>query len=118
MHRLICCGLILAGTMGSAMAADPTGDWRVKDGVANIRLAICNDRLWGAVSWEKSPGGVDKENPDRAKKTRPTMGMAILLAMVKNPAKDGAAAPAATTAAAADIGDVCALPEVTAGVVP
>ena len=89
MRRSIFCGLILAGTMTSAMAADPTGDWRVKDGVANIRVAICNDHLWGAVSWEKTPGGLDKENPDRAKQTRTTLGAAILLGMVKkNPAQD------------------------------
>jgi uncharacterized protein (DUF2147 family) len=89
MHRSICCGLILIAMTGSAMAADPSGDWRVEEGVANIRVAICNDRLWGAVSWEKTPGGVDKENPDRTKQTRPTYGMAILLGLVKkNPASD------------------------------
>jgi uncharacterized protein (DUF2147 family) len=94
MHRLICCGLVLASAMGSAimspvLAADPTGDWRVKDGVANIRVAICNDKLWGAVSWEMKPGGIDRENPDSAKKTRPTLGMPILLGLVKkNAAKD------------------------------
>ena len=32
-------GLFLAAGLASAKAADPTGDWRVADGVANIRVA-------------------------------------------------------------------------------
>ena len=55
--------------------ADPTGDWRVADGVANIRVAECNGSMWGAVSWEKTPGGRDTNNPDVSKKNRPTLGM-------------------------------------------
>jgi uncharacterized protein (DUF2147 family) len=68
-----------------ALAADPTGDWRVADGVANIRVAECNGRMWGAVSWEKTPGGRDKNNPDVSKQSRPTLGMPILIAMMKQP---------------------------------
>jgi uncharacterized protein (DUF2147 family) len=89
MHRLICCGLFLAGTMGSALAADPTGDWRVKDGVANIRVANCNEHFWGVVSWQKTPGGLDSNNPDASKKGRSTLGMPILLDMTRTkPGKD------------------------------
>ncbi|HKU06222.1 MAG TPA: DUF2147 domain-containing protein [Bradyrhizobium sp.] len=73
---------------GSALAADPTGDWRVADGVANIRVAQCNGNMWGAVSWEKVPGGRDKNNPDPAMQSRPTLGMPILLAMKKKPGVD------------------------------
>jgi hypothetical protein len=39
--------------------------------------------MWGAVAWEKIPGGRDKNNPDAAKKSRPTLGMPILLDMKK-----------------------------------
>ena len=46
-----------------ALAADPTGDWRVADGVANIRVAECNGSMWGAVAWEKTPGGRDRTIP-------------------------------------------------------
>jgi uncharacterized protein (DUF2147 family) len=67
------------------LAADPTGDWRVADGVANIRVAECNGRMWGAVSWEKVPGGRDKNNPDVSKQSRPTLGMPILIDMKKQP---------------------------------
>lgn len=79
-------GLILAGGytgLAPALAADPTGDWRVADGVANIRVAQCNGSMWGAVSWEKQPGGRDQNNPDVSKKNRPTLGMATLINMKK-----------------------------------
>ena len=81
-------GFILATCFGSvfsgaALAADPTGDWKVADGVANIRVAECNGSMWGAVSWEKNPGGRDKNNPDASKQNRPTLGMPILIDMKK-----------------------------------
>jgi uncharacterized protein (DUF2147 family) len=84
-------GIILAGgytCLTPALAADPTGDWRVADGVANIRVAQCNGSMWGAVSWEKQPGGRDEYNPDASKKTRPTLGMATLIDMKKKPGVD------------------------------
>jgi uncharacterized protein (DUF2147 family) len=65
------------------LAADPTGDWLVADGVANIRVAQCNGNMWGVVAWEKTPGGKDKNNPDAAKQSRPTLGMPILIDMKK-----------------------------------
>jgi uncharacterized protein (DUF2147 family) len=67
-----------------AFAADPTGDWKVADGVANIRVAQCNGSMWGAVAWEKMPGGRDTHNPDASKQSRPTLGMAILIDMKKS----------------------------------
>jgi uncharacterized protein (DUF2147 family) len=70
------------------LAADPTGDWRVADGVADIRVAQCNGRMWGVVAWEKTPGGRDTNNPDVSKQSRPTLGMPILLDMKKKPGTD------------------------------
>lgn len=109
-------GLILAGgyaCLTPALAADPTGDWRVADGVANIRVAQCNGSMWGAVSWEKQPGGRDENNPDVSKKNRPTLGMPTLIDMKKKPgadqwegqvynAKDGQLYSATITPAGAD----------------
>lgn len=86
MRSALYTGLILAGGyagLAPALAADPTGDWRVADGVANIRVAQCNGSMWGAVSWEKQPGGRDQNNPDVSKKNRPTLGMATLINMKK-----------------------------------
>jgi uncharacterized protein (DUF2147 family) len=81
-------GFFLASVMSPALAADPTGDWRVADGVANIRVAQCNGSMWGAVAWEKTPGGRDKNNPEPARQSRPTLGMPILIDMKKKPGAD------------------------------
>jgi uncharacterized protein (DUF2147 family) len=87
-RRIVFSGFFLATGITSALAADPTGDWKVADGVANIRVAQCNGNIWGAVSWEKTPGGRDKNNPDAAKQSRPTLGMPILIDMKKKPGAD------------------------------
>jgi uncharacterized protein (DUF2147 family) len=75
-------------SVASALAADPSGDWRVADGVADIRVAECNGSMWGVVVWEKVPGGHDTHNPDVSKQSRPTLGMPILLDMKKKPGTD------------------------------
>jgi uncharacterized protein (DUF2147 family) len=80
--------LFLVTDLASALALDPTGDWRVADGVANIRVAQCNGSIWGAVSWEKTPGGRDTHNPDVSKQNRPSLGMPILIDMKKKPGTD------------------------------
>ena len=85
-RAIVCSGCILAA--GQALAADPTGDWRVADGVANIRVAQCNGTMWGVVAWEKMPGGRDKNNPDVSKQSRPTLGMPILIDMKKKAGVD------------------------------
>ena len=82
-RTIVYSAIFLATGLGSALAADVTGDWRVSDGVANIRVAQCNGSMWGVVSWEKTPGGKDKNNPDASKQSRPTLAMPILIDMKK-----------------------------------
>src|ERR1700709_2378664 len=82
-RTLTCCGIIFRAGFGTALAADPTGDWRVKEGVANIRVAQCNGSMWGVVAWEKTPGGRDTHNPDASKQSRPTLAMPTLIDMKK-----------------------------------
>src|SRR5690349_9033482 len=77
----IAASAVLLAACGAARAADPTGDWQVADGVADIRVAKCGSSMWGVVAWEKQPGGRDTNNPDASKRNRPTMGMPILLDM-------------------------------------
>ena len=60
----------------------------VADQVANIRVAECNGSMWGAVVWEKTPGGRDINNPDVALQSRPTLGMPILIDMKKKTGAD------------------------------
>ena len=91
MKKLLMLTVFLAFQAGQAVAqvpasppagaaADPTGDWRVEEGTAHIRVAICEGALWGVIGWEQSPG-TDSENPDPALRTRPTLGMPILVNM-------------------------------------
>jgi uncharacterized protein (DUF2147 family) len=87
-RTIVYSGVFLATGVSAALAADPTGDWKVADGVANIRVAQCNGNMWGVVAWEKQPGGKDKNNPDAAKQSRPTLGMPILIDMKKKPGAD------------------------------
>src|SRR6478672_2330203 len=87
-RTIVYSGVLLATGIGAALAADPTGDWKVADGVANIRVAQCNGNMWGVVAWEKTPGGKDKNNPDVAKQSRPTLAMPILIDMKKKPGVD------------------------------
>ena len=81
-------GMFLVTSIMPVFAADPTGDWKVADGVANIRVAECNGGMWGAVAWEKTPGGRDMHNPDVSKQNRPTLGMPILIDMKKKTGVD------------------------------
>ncbi len=85
---LISSSLLMTIGISSALATEPTGDWRVADGVANIRVAECNGSMWGVVAWEKTPGGHDANNPDVSKQSRPTLGMPILIDMKKKPGVD------------------------------
>jgi len=88
MRNVILSGMFLTTGLAPALAADPTGDWKVADGVANIRIAECNGSMWGVVAWEKAPGGHDTSNPDASKRNRPTLGMPILIDMKKKPGVD------------------------------
>jgi uncharacterized protein (DUF2147 family) len=70
-----------------AFAASPKGDWLVEDKSAIIRIDSCGSALCGAIVWTKKPGGVDENNPDPAKRSRPIMGLPLLLSM--KPGSDG-----------------------------
>ncbi len=62
---------------------DPTGEWMVAKQLARIKIVDCDGRLWGVVSWETQPG-VDRKNPDPNLRSRPTLGMPILLGMARS----------------------------------
>ena len=55
------CTVTLASS--AALAAEPTGDWRVEDGSAIIRIDNCRGALWGVVAWEKVPGRDERSAP-------------------------------------------------------
>lgn len=73
------CAAALAG--GVASAADgPTGLWQVQDSSATIRIVDCGGTYWGVVAWEKTPG-IDRSNPNPALRSRPTLGLPVLLGL-------------------------------------
>jgi len=84
--RAILFSVMTASVLTTAALADATGEWLVAERTARIRIADCGGALWGAVSWEADPGGVDEKNPDTAKRGRPTLGMPILLGMKESEA--------------------------------
>jgi uncharacterized protein (DUF2147 family) len=84
MRKTALSGIILLAAVTTANAADPLGEWRDEDGKATIKIVDCNSRLWGVVASESIPGGIDNKNPDKAKRTRPTLGMPVLLNMKKS----------------------------------
>ncbi len=84
MRKIALSGMFLLAAAGTASAAEPLGEWRDEDGKATIRIVDCNSRMWGIIASEKVTGTIDKNNPDKAKRTRATLGMPILLNMKKD----------------------------------
>jgi uncharacterized protein (DUF2147 family) len=83
--------LVLSGllaTMGVAAAADPVGEWLVKDKSARIKIVSCPQAqgqtqppgLWG-VMWAEAKPGFDTSSRDPAMKGRPMLGIPILINM-------------------------------------
>ncbi len=71
----------LAATAAFAAPPSPVGEWLVANGMARIKIEQCGKDMWGVISWEQQPGGRDSNNPDPAKRARPTLGLPILLGM-------------------------------------
>lgn len=83
MRKIAWSGMFLLAAIGSAHAAEPIGEWQVEEKVATIKIVDCDNHLWGVVASEVKPG-IDSNNPDKTKRTRPTLGMPILLGMTKS----------------------------------
>ena len=87
-HLLAAAALFDAGGTGSALAADPTGIWLTQTGNSRIRVADCGGALCGTIIWLKEPNDpdtgkpkTDKNNSDAAKRSRPLIGVQIVLGM-------------------------------------
>lgn len=70
----------VAASAAPSRADDPTGNWLVADRTAQMKVELCPDGYYASIDWEKRPG-VDSENPDPAKRSRPLTGVPILMAM-------------------------------------
>ncbi|MDO8978212.1 MAG: DUF2147 domain-containing protein [Afipia sp.] len=81
MRKIALSGMFLLAAAGAASAAEPLGEWKVEEDKATIRIVDCNSRLWGVIVSEQIPGNIDSKNPDKTKRTRPTLGIPVLLNM-------------------------------------
>jgi uncharacterized protein (DUF2147 family) len=80
-------GLLMLGTQ-SAIAAEPLGVWLTQTGTSRIRVADCGGALCGTIVWLKEPNDsetgkpkTDKNNSDAGKRSRPLIGVQIVLGM-------------------------------------
>lgn len=76
---------------GPAGAADPTGYWLTEGGKSQVRIASCGSALCGTLVSLREPNDpetgkpkVDRNNVDTGKRTRPLIGVAIVLGMKPN----------------------------------
>jgi uncharacterized protein (DUF2147 family) len=86
-HLLAAALLMVTGT-GTALAADPMGTWLTQGGNSRIRIADCGGALCGTIVWLKEPNDAetgkpktDKNNSDASKRSRPLIGVQIVLGM-------------------------------------
>ena len=86
MRRFMAAGLmcVISARAALAEAPPPTGQWRVQDGTAAIRVVNCAGALWGVIAGTiggASNTDTDKNNPDPALRNRPIVGLPILIDM-------------------------------------
>jgi uncharacterized protein (DUF2147 family) len=85
-------GLVLSSIPGSAAwAADAEGNWLTEGGKAHVRVAKCGAALCGSIVSLKEPNDpetgrpkLDKNNADAGKRSRPVIGIPIVLGMKPN----------------------------------
>jgi uncharacterized protein (DUF2147 family) len=90
-HTLAAAALLAFTCAQSALAADPAGTWLTQTGGSRIRVADCGGALCGTIIWLKEPNDpdtgkpkTDKNNSDAAKRSRPLLGVQIVLGMKPN----------------------------------
>jgi uncharacterized protein (DUF2147 family) len=87
-HTLAAAALLAFTCAEGALAADPAGTWLTQTGGSRIRVADCGGALCGTIIWLKEPNDpdtgkpkTDKNNSDAAKRSRPLLGVQIVLGM-------------------------------------
>lgn len=79
---------LLCGPLASLVfAADPSGTWLTEGGKSRVRIANCGGAICGSIVWLKEPNDdsgkpkTDQHNVDASKRSRPIIGVAIVLGM-------------------------------------
>ena len=70
-----------ASAVSTEPAPSPAGEWLVEDGDARIRIAECGKNLCGVISAANNAEETDRKNPDPALRSRPIVGLPVLLDM-------------------------------------
>ena len=82
---------VALGLSAPARAADPLGTWYTANKESQVRITNCSGALCGNLTWLKEPNDpatgrpkTDKNNADAAKRSRPLIGVPIVLGMKPN----------------------------------
>jgi uncharacterized protein (DUF2147 family) len=82
---------ILTLGMADGRAAEPNGTWSTEGGLSRVRIGACGDALCGTIVSLKEPNDpetgkpkLDKNNADAGKRSRPLIGVPIVLGMKKS----------------------------------
>src|SRR5438046_2277867 len=85
---LLTAGFTLLAFASDVQAADPHGIWQTEGGKAQVRVADCGGALCGTIISLSEPNNpttgrpkTDENNPDPAKRSRPVIGVQILVSM-------------------------------------
>src|SRR5215204_2507115 len=85
--RVAAIALAVLGLAGPA-CADPIGTWLTENGRSRVNVADCGGALCGTIVWLREPNDpetgkpkTDKNNSDAAKRSRPLIGVQIVLGM-------------------------------------
>ena len=77
-----------AAAICPAHAAEPFGTWYTAEGKGQVKIVNCGGALCGNLIWLKEPNDpdtnkpkLDKNNADASKRTRPLIGIPIVLNM-------------------------------------
>ncbi|WP_374308207.1 DUF2147 domain-containing protein [Methylocella sp.] len=84
MKRLILTALAAGVLYAGPASADPTGEWRVADGSATVRIRKCGAALCGSVASTRGAPGKDERNPDPSKRNRSVLGIEVLINLRPN----------------------------------
>ena len=79
---------MLGVTLGASHAADPSGTWHTEEGKATVHIAACGPALCGTIVSLKDANDpdtgkprTDKNNADAGLRSRPMIGVLIVLGM-------------------------------------
>lgn len=83
---MIALALLLAAAVPPGLA----GDWRTEDGSALVRIGACGNTICGRVVRVLAPNAPpnDAQNPNRALRSRPLVGVAVLSDFARNRSGD------------------------------